>query len=153
MRCCSFPAPSIIAIPVLDDVISNDKLRWTLGLGATIGIAVMAIALLPALAQAKLRFRFTPSFRHPAVMSLRSLSVWALGYVVANQVAIIVIRNLVAPWQWRRGRIHEGVHLVRAPPRAAGHVDRDHVPPRAVAVRSSAENAREWSTERRWAFD
>ena len=84
-------------IPVLDDVISNDKLRWTLGLGATIGIAVMAIALLPALAQAKLRFRFTPSFSHPAVRSLRSLSVWALGYVVANQVAIIVIRNLLRP--------------------------------------------------------
>jgi len=34
-------------------------------------------------------------FRHPAVRSLRSLSVWALGYVVANQVAIVVIRNLL----------------------------------------------------------
>jgi putative peptidoglycan lipid II flippase len=82
-------------VPQLDDVISNDKLRWTLGLGATVGIAVMAIALLPALARAKLRFRFKPSFSHPAVRSLRSLSAWALGYVVANQVAIIVIRNLL----------------------------------------------------------
>ncbi|MEP7203610.1 MAG: murein biosynthesis integral membrane protein MurJ [Ilumatobacteraceae bacterium] len=84
-------------IPVLDDVIGNGKLRWTLGLGATVGIAVMAIALLPALARAKLRFRFKPEFGHPAVRSLRSLSVWALGYVVANQVAIIVIRNLLQP--------------------------------------------------------
>jgi putative peptidoglycan lipid II flippase len=82
-------------IPLLTDVINNDRLRWTLGLGATVGIAVMAFALLPALARAKLRFRFTPSFGHPAVRSLRALSVWALGYVVANQVAIIVIRNLL----------------------------------------------------------
>ena len=82
-------------IPQLDDVINNDKLRWTLGLGATIGIAVMAVALVPALAKASLRFRFNPSFSNPAVQSLRSLSGWALGYVVANQVAIIVIRNLL----------------------------------------------------------
>ncbi len=82
-------------VPQLDDVINNDKLRWTLGLGATIGIAVMAVALVPALAKASLRFRFNPSFSHPAVKSLRSLSVWALGYVVANQIAIIVIRNLL----------------------------------------------------------
>jgi putative peptidoglycan lipid II flippase len=56
---------------------------------------VMCIALVPALARASLRFRFAPSFSHPAVKSLRSLSAWALGYVVANQVAIIVIRNLL----------------------------------------------------------
>ena len=82
-------------VPQLDDVINNDKLRWTLGLGATIGIAVMAVALVPALAQASLRFKFNPSFKHPAVKSLQSLSKWALGYVVANQIAIIVIRNLL----------------------------------------------------------
>ncbi|MDP9463758.1 MAG: murein biosynthesis integral membrane protein MurJ [Actinomycetota bacterium] len=82
-------------IPELTDVASNSKLRWTLGVGATVGIAVMALALIPALARAKLRFRFRPAFGHPAVKTLRSLSGWALGYVVANQVAIVVIRNLV----------------------------------------------------------
>jgi putative peptidoglycan lipid II flippase len=82
-------------IPQLSDVLTNSKLRWTLGLGATLGIAVMAIALLPALIRARLRFRFTPNFHHRAVKSLWSLSGWALGYVVANQVAIVVIRNLL----------------------------------------------------------
>ena len=95
LRCCSFPAPSIIASRSSTTSSATTSCDGRSGLGATIGIAVMAIALLPALAQAKLRFRFTPSFSHPAVMSLRSLSVWALGYVVANQVAIIVIRNLL----------------------------------------------------------
>ena len=64
-------------------------------LGATLGIAVMALALLPALARANLRFHFSPEFKHPAVKRLWSLSGWALGYVVANQVAIVVIRNLL----------------------------------------------------------
>ncbi|HSB88228.1 MAG TPA: lipid II flippase MurJ, partial [Ilumatobacteraceae bacterium] len=82
-------------VPELTDVLTNSKLRWTLGLGATLGIAVMAIALVPALVQSKLRFRFTPNFHHPAVRSLWSLSGWALGYVVANQVTIVVIRNLL----------------------------------------------------------
>ncbi|MEA3185650.1 MAG: putative peptidoglycan lipid flippase [Ilumatobacteraceae bacterium] len=82
-------------VPQLSDVLDNSKLRWTLGLGATLGIAVLAIALLPALTRARLRFRFTPEFGHPAVRTLRSLSGWALGYVAANQAAIIVIRNLL----------------------------------------------------------
>jgi len=82
-------------LPLLPDLLGNSKLRWTLGLGATIGIAVMAAALLPALIRSHLRFRWSPDFIHPAVKTLRSLSGWALGYVAANQVAIIVIRNLV----------------------------------------------------------
>ena len=89
------PATVNHQIPQLDDIINNDKLRWTLALGATVGIAVMALALLPALARANLRFHFTPEFKHPAVRRLWSLSGWALGYVVANQVAIVVIRNLL----------------------------------------------------------
>ena len=33
----------------LDDVLNDDRLRWTLGLGATLGIASMAIVLVPAM--------------------------------------------------------------------------------------------------------
>ena len=89
--------PSVMhgAVPTLRDVLDNGTLRWLLGGGATVGIAVMTIALLPALAAAKIRFRFKPDFRNPAVLTLRTLSGWALGYVVANQVAVIVIRNLL----------------------------------------------------------
>jgi putative peptidoglycan lipid II flippase len=82
-------------VPTLDDVLHNSALRWVLGGGATVGIAVMALALLPALFAAKVRLRFRPNFRHPAVHTLRRLSGWALGYVVANQVAVVVIRNLL----------------------------------------------------------
>ncbi|MEY4175174.1 MAG: hypothetical protein RI900_2339 [Actinomycetota bacterium] len=81
--------------PTLADVLSNQRLRWLLGGGATLGIAVMALALLPALASAGVRYRFRPDFRNPAVRTLRTMSGWALGYVVANQVALVVVRNLL----------------------------------------------------------
>lgn len=83
------------AVPTMQDVLDNRQLRWLLGAGATLGIATMAVALLPALAAAKVRWRFRPDFRHPAVSTLRTLSGWALAYVVANQVALIFIRNLL----------------------------------------------------------
>lgn len=81
--------------PTLQDVLDNGHLRWILGGGATVGIAVMAIALIPALIAAKVRFAFRPDFGNPAVRQLRKLSGWALGFVVANQVAVVVIRNLL----------------------------------------------------------
>jgi len=81
--------------PALQDVEVNSSLRLTLGLGATVGIAVMALALLPPLVKAKVPLGFKPNFRHPAVQQLRQLSGWALGYVVANQAAILVVQNLL----------------------------------------------------------
>ncbi len=78
----------------LDDVLTNDRLRWTLGLGATAGIAAMALAVLPAMVNAGLRFRPAFEWKHPAVRRLLVLSVWTIGFVAANQVALLVIRNL-----------------------------------------------------------
>jgi putative peptidoglycan lipid II flippase len=78
----------------IGDVVTNDRLRWTLGLGATAGIAAMAVAVVPAMAGAGLRFRPAFEFRHPAVRKLLVLSVWTIGFVAANQVALLVIRNL-----------------------------------------------------------
>lgn len=94
-----FLVPSAIDAdqPQLGDVLTNDRLRWTLGLGATAGIAVMALAVLPALGRAGVSLRFHPDLKHPAVRSLAKLSTWTLGYVVANQIAIIVVRNLAEP--------------------------------------------------------
>lgn len=81
-------------VPVLSDVLHNNSLLWTLGLGATLGVAVMAIALIPSMLQvnAPLTPRFT--LKSPAIRRLRMLSGWALGYVVANQVATLVVQNL-----------------------------------------------------------
>jgi putative peptidoglycan lipid II flippase len=79
------------------DVLTNDRLRWTLGVGATAGIAAMAVVLIPAVRAAGVHWRPQLQFRHPAVRRLVSLSGWTLGYVAANQVTIIVVRNLADP--------------------------------------------------------
>jgi putative peptidoglycan lipid II flippase len=81
----------------LDDVVDDARVRWTLGLGATAGIAAMALVLIPATRRAGLHFRPRLEFRHPAVRRLLTLSGWTLGYVVANQVVIVVVRNLADP--------------------------------------------------------
>ncbi|MFZ9628858.1 MAG: murein biosynthesis integral membrane protein MurJ [Ilumatobacteraceae bacterium] len=88
--------PSLATAPLqLTDVLDNGALRWLLGGGATIGIAVMALALGPSVARCGVPIRFRPDLRHPAVRSLSRMSAWTLGYVAANQVALVVIRNLL----------------------------------------------------------
>ncbi len=83
--------------PELAEVLTNDGLRWTLGLGATAGIAAMALVVLPALRAADVTLEFRPHVRHPAVRKLVTMSAWTLGYVVANQIAIVVVQNLAGP--------------------------------------------------------
>ncbi len=78
----------------LADVVTDSRVRLTLGLGATLGIAAMALTVVPATLAAGLRFRPQFEFRHPAVRKLLVLSGWTIGFVVANQVALLVVRNL-----------------------------------------------------------
>ena len=78
----------------LADVVDDRRVRLTLGLGATLGIAAMAAVVVPAMLAAGLRFRPRFQFRHPAVRKLLVLSGWTVGFVAANQVALIVVRNL-----------------------------------------------------------
>jgi putative peptidoglycan lipid II flippase len=78
----------------LGEVLTNDRLRLTLGLGATLGIAAMALTVVPAVLAAGLRFRPVFDWRHPAVRRVLVLSGWTIGFVAANQIALIVVRNL-----------------------------------------------------------
>jgi putative peptidoglycan lipid II flippase len=83
--------------PSLDTALDEPMLRLALAVGATAGISLMALALIPALRRAGIRLRFTPQWRHPAVAQLVRLSGWTLGYVAANQVALIIVQNLADP--------------------------------------------------------
>jgi putative peptidoglycan lipid II flippase len=89
----------------LQDVLDDQRLRWTLGLGATLGIASMAMVTLPAMYAAGLRYRPVLDWKHPAVRKLLVLSGWTIGFVAANQVAVVVIRNLAT---------HEGEGILSA---------------------------------------
>jgi putative peptidoglycan lipid II flippase len=81
----------------LGDVITDGRLRWTLGLGATGGIAAMAVIVVVAATRTGFRFRPSWNWRHPVVRKLLALSGWTLGFVLANQVALVFIRNLAEP--------------------------------------------------------
>lgn len=83
--------------PGLSDVMDNKTFFLLLTMSSTAGIAVMALSLYPAIARTKFAFRFTPQFGHPAVQSMLKLSVWTLGYVVTNQISLIVVKNLADP--------------------------------------------------------
>ncbi|MDA8286980.1 MAG: murein biosynthesis integral membrane protein MurJ [Actinomycetota bacterium] len=75
-------------------VVHNQGLLLLLGAGTTAGVAVQALALLPALraSGARLRLRWRP--RDPAVRRILSLSGWTFGFVVANQVALFIVLAL-----------------------------------------------------------
>ncbi|MET0627183.1 MAG: murein biosynthesis integral membrane protein MurJ [Acidimicrobiia bacterium] len=75
--------------------VSGDTLLVALmGVGTTAGIVVMSLALLPPLHRAGVRLRFLPAFRHAAVRTMLRLSGWTVGYVVANQIALLVVTIL-----------------------------------------------------------
>lgn len=77
--------------PTLDHLSGDASLVWLLGLGTTAGIAVQALALVPAirLARIKVRWRFEP--RNDSVKTVLRLSGWTFGYVASNAIAVGVL--------------------------------------------------------------
>src|SRR3954468_22818012 len=65
-----------------------------LGLGTTLGIVAQTIALMPSLRAAGFRFRFRTDLRGTGLGEIGRLARWVLLYVVANQLAYVVVVNL-----------------------------------------------------------
>ncbi|MEO7557380.1 MAG: murein biosynthesis integral membrane protein MurJ [Acidimicrobiales bacterium] len=82
--------------PTTDGLAASTLQLWLLGLGTTAGIVAMTVALWPAVRATGVRLRWRPRWRDPAVRTVASLSGWTLGYVVANQVALVVALALAA---------------------------------------------------------
>jgi putative peptidoglycan lipid II flippase len=66
------------------------------GLGTTAGIVAMAVVLVPALRSAGVHLRAVFDFRHAALRRVARLSGWTAGYVVANQLALLVVLVLAS---------------------------------------------------------
>lgn len=88
---------TIDGTPQLNDITEAGTFFILLTLSTTIGVAAMAIMLIPAIKRADISWNFRPDFRHPGVKRLFQLSLWSFGYVVTNQIALIVVRNLADP--------------------------------------------------------
>ena len=77
--------------PTLEQVRSDRVLLLALGLGTTAGIVLMTLALLPALKRHHVHLRWNLDLRHPAVRHVGRLTGWTLGYVLTNQVSLLVV--------------------------------------------------------------
>ncbi|MBA3690772.1 MAG: murein biosynthesis integral membrane protein MurJ [Actinobacteria bacterium] len=62
-----------------------------LGAGTTMGVAAMTLVLWPALRQLGFRWYLRFDWGHEAVRRLARLALWVVVYVVANQVAFLVV--------------------------------------------------------------
>ena len=90
---------AFLAYPILFanadvDTVSNNALAW-IGAGTTLGVALLAAVHLPALrAVSAGRLRLRVRFRHPAVRQLLRMGAWTFGYVVVNQIGLLLATNL-----------------------------------------------------------
>ena len=65
--------------------------KLVLAIGTTAGVAAMTFALWPSLRRTGFRTRWRLAWRHEAVRKLLRLSGWVIGYVVLNQVGLLVV--------------------------------------------------------------
>lgn len=84
-------------VPDLTDVLNDHTFFWLLTMSSTGGVMAMGLILIPALRKADVPFRFRPNFSHPAVRTMVKLSSWTFGFVVTNQISLVIIKNLAEP--------------------------------------------------------
>ena len=87
-----FALPSIAGHdPTLEDVRDDRGLLLLLGLGTTAVIVAMTVALWPFLRRAGIRLRWVFDLKNSAVREVARLSGWTVGYVITNQIALLVV--------------------------------------------------------------
>ena len=69
-------------------------LVWLLGIGTALGIVVQALALLPSLRRAGVRWAWRWDWRHAGLAEAGRLGLWVIGYVAVSQVGYLVIMAL-----------------------------------------------------------
>ncbi|MCC5951961.1 MAG: murein biosynthesis integral membrane protein MurJ [Acidimicrobiia bacterium] len=80
--------------PTLEQVRDDPVLLALLGLGTTAGIVAMALVLVPGLVRAGVPLGWNLAWRHPAVTQIVRLSGWTFGYVLANQIGLVLLLGM-----------------------------------------------------------
>lgn len=76
---------------------TGSRLFWWFTLGPTAGIAAMAIVVVVVAVRSGALPMPRLAVRHDAVRRLVRVSGWAIGYITANQVTLVVVKNLAEP--------------------------------------------------------
>ncbi|MGZ4682005.1 MAG: murein biosynthesis integral membrane protein MurJ [Acidimicrobiales bacterium] len=87
-------------VPTIEQVTNDTTLLLLLGFGTTAGIVAMTVVLWPAMRRAGIRLHARFDWHNPAIRTVARLSGWTFGYVIANQVALVLVQRLA---------IHSGV--------------------------------------------
>jgi putative peptidoglycan lipid II flippase len=90
--------------------------EFVLGAGATLGIAVQVLILIPFLRQAGVRFRPRYDFRNSGLGHTLRLGIWTVLFVVVNQVAYTVVVRLASG-----GTAHGGCGSAHSSPDSTGY--------------------------------
>ncbi len=85
---------ALVPHPSLASIDSHHTGLVLLGIGTTLGVVVQAVLLLPSLLRADLHLRFLWQPAHEAMRTITRLAGWTFGWVLANQVALVVMLAL-----------------------------------------------------------
>lgn len=85
---------ALVPHPSLASIDSHHSGLVLLGVGTTLGVVVQAALLLPSLLRADLHIRFLWQPAHEAMRTITRLAGWTFGWVLANQVALVVMLAL-----------------------------------------------------------
>jgi putative peptidoglycan lipid II flippase len=78
-------------------VLATGAQQLVLGIGTTLGVVAMTVALWPSVRATGFRFRWLPGFRDEAVRRIGRLATWVFVYVAANQVGYLIVIILAGP--------------------------------------------------------
>jgi len=89
---------AVLAVPLTagKSDFTNRPTLLLLGLGTTAGVASMAVLVAIGVRGSGVQMRWLPRFRHPVLREILQLGGWTIGYVVANQVALVVVLRLAS---------------------------------------------------------
>ncbi len=85
---------ALVPHPSLASVDAHHTGLVLLGIGTTLGVVVQAALLVPSLLRSDLHVRFLWQPANQAMRTITRLAGWTFGWVVANQVALVVVLAL-----------------------------------------------------------
>ncbi len=85
---------ALVPHPSLAAVNASHRGLVLLGIGTTLGVVVQAALLVPSLLRSDLHLRFLWQPANQAMRTITRLAGWTFGWVVANQVALVVVLAL-----------------------------------------------------------
>lgn len=80
--------------PDLATIDAHHSALVLLGIGTTLGVVVQTVLLAPSLVRARLHVRFLWRPAHEAMRTITRLAGWTFGWVLANQIALVIILAL-----------------------------------------------------------